>query len=156
MANFYKEQGMDSAGYDPTLNKQTLGVGRLSKIALFGGDTDGSPLKVVSNNPGVIDLDEQGALNPNVRVLSIVGRGPGTTMVEARTKTGAVWAFMQVQVTTGAAKLSREERVAEAMRRSIPLLPGELKEAIEAMISPESLIIISGSLLLWAGSHVFG
>ena len=153
MANFYKEIGMDSAGYDPSFNRQLLGTGRSSKIALFGGDTDGSPLKVTSNNHGVIDLDEQGALNPNVRVLNIIGRAPGTTMIEARTKAGAVWAFMQVQVT---AKLSPEQRVGEAMRRAIPRLPGEVKDAVEAMISPESIIIIAGSLLLWAGSHVFG
>jgi hypothetical protein len=154
VANFYKERGMEAAGYDSTLNRQSLGVGWSSKIALFGGDTDGSPLKVTSNNPGVLSLDEQGALNPNVRVINIIGRTAGTAMIEARTKTGAVWAFMQVHVS--AAKLSAEERVGEAMRRAIPLLPSAVQEAIEAMLSPESLIIIAGSLILWAGSHVFG
>ncbi|MEA2698535.1 MAG: hypothetical protein QOI66_2806 [Myxococcales bacterium] len=156
MANFYKEKGMDATGYDSALNKQSLGVGGSSKIALFGGDTDGSPLKVTSNNPGVVDLDEQGALNPNVRVLTIIGRAPGTSMIEARTKAGAVWAYMQAHVTAVVAKLSREQRVAEAMRRAIPLLPGEAKDAIEAMVSPASIIIIAASLLLWAGSHAFG
>jgi len=110
-------------------------------------------LKVASNNPGIIDLIEQGALNPNVRVLSLVGKKAGTTMVEARAKTGSVWAYVQVQVL---GDLSREERVGEAIRRAIPLLPGELKDALEAMISPESLMIIAASLLLWAGSHAFG
>jgi hypothetical protein len=144
---------MDTVGYELALNKQSLGVGRSSKIALFGGDTDGSPLKVTSNNPGVIELDEQGAMNPNVRVLTIVGRASGTTMIEARSKTGAVFAFMQVHIT---ATFTREQRVGEGMRRAMPLLPGEAKDAIEAMISPESLMIIAASLLLWAGSHAFG
>ena len=153
MANFYKEKGMDAGGYDAGLNRQQVGVGRSSMIALFGGDADGSPLKVASNNPGIIDLHEQGALNPNVRVLSLVGKKAGTTMVEARAKTGSVWAYVQVQVL---GDLSREERVGEAIRRAIPLLPGELKDALEAMVSPESLMIIAASLLLWAGSHAFG
>lgn len=144
---------MDPSGYDPGLNKQALAVGRSSVIALFGGDADGSPLKVTSNNPGIIDVNEQGALNPNVRVLALVGRKAGTTMVEARSKTGAVWAFVQVQVL---AELSPEQRVGEAMRRAIPFLPGEARGAVEAMISPESLMIIAASLLLWAGSHAFG
>ena len=155
VANFYKEKGMDVAGYEAAMNKQSVTVGKASKIALFGGEADGSPLKVTSNNPGVIELSEQGALNPNVRVLTITGRKVGITMVEARTKTGSVSAFMQVQVA-GAANLSPQQRVADAMRRAIPLLPGEAKDAIEAMLSPESIAIIAGSLLLWAGSHFFG
>ena len=52
--------------------------------------------------------------------------------------------------------LSTQERIAEAMRRSLPLLPAEARHQVEALISPESLAIIAGTLLLWAGSHFFG
>ena len=52
--------------------------------------------------------------------------------------------------------LSTQERIAEAMRRSLPLLPAEARHQVEALISPESLAIIAGTLLLWAGSQFFG
>jgi hypothetical protein len=42
------------------------------------------------------------------------------------------------------------------MRRSLPLLPAEARHQVQALISPESLGIIAGTLLLWAGSHFFG
>jgi len=42
------------------------------------------------------------------------------------------------------------------MRRSLPLLPAEARHQVQALISPESLAIIAGTLLLWAGSHLFG
>jgi hypothetical protein len=58
-----------------------------------------------------------------------------------------------VQVAGGAA-LSREQRVAEAIRRSLVLLPGELREAVEGLFSPESILIVTGTLVLWVGSHL--
>ena len=48
------------------------------------------------------------------------------------------------------------ERVGEAMRRSLPYLPGEARATVEAMLSPESLAIIAVTLGIWAGSHFFG
>jgi len=155
MANFFKASGMSESGFDKTLVKQTMASGVTEHIALFGGDSDGSPLKVTSNNPGVIDLTEGGALSTDVRAFKFVGRQAGYTMVEARTRGGAVWAALQVQV--GAKNsLSTNERVAEAMRRSIPLLPTEAGNAVEALISPESLLVVTGTLTLWAGAHFFG
>ena len=66
-----------------------------------------------------------------------------------------MWAALQVQV--GAKNsLRTNERVAEAMRRSIPLLPTEAGNAVQALISPESLLVITGTLTLWAGAHFFG
>ncbi|MGH7673842.1 MAG: hypothetical protein ACREMV_01105 [Gemmatimonadales bacterium] len=51
---------------------------------------------------------------------------------------------------------SREGRVAEAMRRSLPLLPAEVRGAVEALLSPQSLAIITATLAVWAASHFFG
>ncbi len=51
---------------------------------------------------------------------------------------------------------SREGRVAEAMRRSLPLLPAEARGVVEALLSPQSLAIITGTLVVWAASHFFG
>jgi len=51
---------------------------------------------------------------------------------------------------------SREGRVAEAMRRSLPLLPAEARAVVEGLLSPQSLAIITGTLAVWAASHFFG
>jgi hypothetical protein len=155
LANFYKEKGMSEAGFDKGLVKQTVLANASADIALFGGETDGSPLKVTSNNPGIIELTERGAINPNVRSFKITGRRGGSTMIEARTREGAVWAMLQVYVDAPQV-LTTAGRVAEAMRRSLPLLPNEAKSVVLGLISPESILIVTGTMALWAGSHLFG
>ncbi len=52
--------------------------------------------------------------------------------------------------------LGTHERIAEAMRRSLPMLPVEAKHQVQGLLSSESVAIIAGTLLLWAGSHLFG
>ena len=51
---------------------------------------------------------------------------------------------------------SAQDRIAEAIRRALPMLPAEARHQVEAMLSPESLAIIAGTLIVWAGSHFFG
>jgi hypothetical protein len=155
MANFFKAAGMSENGFDKILVKQAMASGATAQIALFGGDSDGSALQVKSNNPGVIELAEGAAPSADVRAFKIVGKQAGYTMVEARTRTGAVWAALQVQVGADNS-LDPSGRVAEAMRRSIPLLPAEAGNAVQALVSPESLLTITGTLTLWAGAHFFG
>ena len=52
--------------------------------------------------------------------------------------------------------MSSQERIAEAIRRSIPMLPSEARSQIEAMLTPASLAIVAGTLVVWAGSHFLG
>jgi len=52
--------------------------------------------------------------------------------------------------------MSTTDKVGEVMRRSLPLLPADLRGAVEVMLSPASLAIIAGTLAIWAGSHFFG
>ena len=52
--------------------------------------------------------------------------------------------------------MSATAKVERAMRISILLLPGDAGRVVEQMLTPASLTIITGSLLLWAGSHAFG
>jgi hypothetical protein len=52
--------------------------------------------------------------------------------------------------------LSVQERVSETLRRSLPLLPGEARDVVAGLLSPESVAIIAGTMALWAGSHLFG
>jgi len=54
------------------------------------------------------------------------------------------------------ARMSKIERIAEALRRSIPHLPAEGKAMVESMLDPTMLTLIGGTLLVWIGSHAFG
>jgi hypothetical protein len=49
-----------------------------------------------------------------------------------------------------------EEKVKEALRRTLPLLPAEAQEAFMALLSPEALAITLTVLTVWAVSHFFG
>lgn len=51
---------------------------------------------------------------------------------------------------------SAERKVVESIRRSLPHLPGEARAAVEALVSPEAIAVVSGTLVLWAGSHFTG
>lgn len=53
-------------------------------------------------------------------------------------------------------EMSVKDRAAEAMGRSMKLLPADAAAVIEAMLTPESLAIIGTTLVFWAGSHFFG
>lgn len=52
--------------------------------------------------------------------------------------------------------MSKAEKVAEAMRRSLPYLPFEARSIVESLIRPETIGIITGTLMIWAGSHFVG
>jgi len=54
------------------------------------------------------------------------------------------------------ALMRNEGKLAEAMRRSLPLLPAEARNQVLALLEPSSIAIISATLLIWAGSHFFG
>lgn len=54
------------------------------------------------------------------------------------------------------AQMGPSEKIEAALRRSLPMMPAEARDQIQAMLSPESLAIIVGTLIVWAGSHFFG
>jgi hypothetical protein len=54
------------------------------------------------------------------------------------------------------ARMSKLERIAEALRRSIAHLPAEGRAMVESMLDPTSLALIGGTLVVWIGSHAFG
>lgn len=49
-----------------------------------------------------------------------------------------------------------EDKFAEALRRTAPKLPGSMRHEFEALLTPTSLGIMAGTLVVWAGSHAFG
>jgi hypothetical protein len=55
-----------------------------------------------------------------------------------------------------AARMSPGEKIAEAMRRSLPYLPAESRTVVESLLKPEALAIIAATLVVWAGSHFLG
>ena len=54
------------------------------------------------------------------------------------------------------ARMSTADKIGEAMRRSLPHLPAEARGIVESLLKPETLAIIAGTLIVWAGSHFFG
>jgi hypothetical protein len=52
--------------------------------------------------------------------------------------------------------MSSRDKVAEAMNRSLPELPSNARALVVSMLKPESIAIIAGTLVVWAGSHFFG
>jgi lipoprotein-anchoring transpeptidase ErfK/SrfK len=98
MPAFLKPAGIDLTGYDRALNRQTITVNRYATVGL----RDGAGLKVAQNNRTVAAVAEQPARD-GLRVFRVTGHKAGYSMLEARNSSGAVAAFMQIQVkdTTG-------------------------------------------------------
>jgi hypothetical protein len=53
-------------------------------------------------------------------------------------------------------RMAAQDKIEEAMRRSLPHLGPDAREQVMAMLSPASLAMISATLVVWAGSHAFG
>lgn len=58
--------------------------------------------------------------------------------------------------TLNVSTLSSEEKIAEAIRRSLRLLPHDIAMQLEAMLSPASLAVMCAAIVAWAVSHAFG
>lgn len=104
-ANFLKPSWIDPKGFDPKLNKQTIGVGHYATVGLWGGGPAGESLKVAPNDPSVVTVTEQAARG-DVRVFHVTGKKSGNSMLEAKTATGSVWAFMQIEVGAGSTSVA--------------------------------------------------
>jgi len=151
---------------------RTMTVSGTSEVTLWTSETGSARLRVTLSQPGVAKLTETSSGKPYLRVFRITGLKAGHAMLEAKSARGDIQTHIQIVVTckeatkmraipNGSALLpvssmSIDDKVKEALQRSIPLLPTEAREQIEAMLTPESLAIIAGTLVIWAGSHFFG
>lgn len=58
--------------------------------------------------------------------------------------------------TLNIARMSSEKKIEEAFKRSLPLLPGDLRMEMESLLSPASLAIMAATLVAWMVSQAFG
>jgi hypothetical protein len=49
-----------------------------------------------------------------------------------------------------------QDRFVLVLQRTVPLLPGEIQQEFVALLSPANLLIMAGTMAVWAGSHYFG
>jgi len=56
----------------------------------------------------------------------------------------------------GITRMSDSDKIGEAIRRSLPHIPSDARAVVSSLLLPQSLGIIAGTLVVWAGSHVFG
>jgi len=49
-----------------------------------------------------------------------------------------------------------EQKFTMALRKTVPKLPANMQQEFAALLSPTSLAIIVGTLVVWAASHAFG
>jgi hypothetical protein len=53
-------------------------------------------------------------------------------------------------------QMSSADKIGEAIKRSMPLVPSDAREVLLTLIQPQTLGIIAVTLVAWAGSHFFG
>lgn len=53
-------------------------------------------------------------------------------------------------------QMSSTDKIGEAIQRSLPHIPDSARAIVESMLKPETLAIIAGTLVVWAGSHFIG
>ena len=62
----------------------------------------------------------------------------------------------QRNALTAIPAMSPAEKIGEALRRSLPLLPADARAEVEKLLEPATLALVAGTLAVWAGSHFFG
>lgn len=53
-------------------------------------------------------------------------------------------------------QMTMEQRLAEAIRRSLPHMPGTLATEVAQLFTPEAMALMTGVVAAWAASHFFG
>jgi hypothetical protein len=52
--------------------------------------------------------------------------------------------------------MSDKNKIEEAIRRSLPHIPSNARAIVSSLLQPQTLAIVAGTLIVWAGSHAFG
>ena len=92
-AEFLKPPGIDTKGYESGLNKQWISLNKYATVGLRGAGPTGERLTVSLNNPAIGTIAEQ-APQTNLRILRVTGKTIGHAMMEAKSRSGQVVAFI--------------------------------------------------------------
>ena len=57
---------------------------------------------------------------------------------------------------TAVYQMSKDDKVEEAIRRALPLMPADARREVEALLTKESIAVMVGVLTLWALFHFIG
>jgi hypothetical protein len=123
MANFLKPPGIDPKGYDAKLNKQTIGLAHYATVGLWGGGPAGEALKVTLNDPSVATVVEQ-PRKGDLRIFRVTASKAGSAMLEAKTATGAVWAFLQIEIGDASVPAGGKQIVVDLASQTLEALEG--------------------------------
>ena len=52
--------------------------------------------------------------------------------------------------------MSATDKIGEAIRRSLPHIPSDVRVIVSSLLQPQTLAVIAGTLVVWMGSHAFG
>lgn len=94
----------------------------------------------------------------SVTADGIVGKETWYRLLKGETVTAGPAAVPKRPTATAAGvwEWPLADKFAEVLRRTGPKLPGSMRHEFSALISPASLGIIAGTLVVWAGSQAFG
>ncbi len=52
--------------------------------------------------------------------------------------------------------MSDTDKIGNAIRRSLQHIPFDARAIVSSLLQPQTLAVIAGTLVVWAGSHAFG
>lgn len=58
--------------------------------------------------------------------------------------------------TLAITRMSDADKIGETIRRSLPHIPSDARAVASSLLQPQTLAVIAGTLVVWAGSHAFG
>lgn len=87
----------------------------------------------------------------NDQTLTVKFIGSVRTECTARPVEGRILGMVRV-----VAAMSNAEKLGEAMRRALPLLPADVAAQVSAMLTPEALATMAAITAVWGVSHFFG
>ena len=90
---------------------------------MWGGGPGGEALKVALNDLSVATVAEQ-PRKGDLRIFRLTGSKAGSAMLEGKTSSGAVWAFMQIEIGGGAVPAGAKQIIVD--------LASQTLEAVEA------------------------
>src|SRR5690348_16759954 len=63
---------------------------------------------------------------------------------------------MKLTMAVNVSAMSNQDRVAQVLRRSKKNFGPDVGQMIDSLLSPTNLALMTGTLVLWAGSHFVG